>query len=94
MSRHRRGGCLRRAYTEEYLRVSMVYDPVFERKKHYEIVPSDRLKLIFAPKGAGSENTSRLAMIKLADGWKGVTRFVSETVKSQVPMLALPLRGV
>jgi len=51
---------------------------------HYEIVPRDRLK----------EKTSRLAMIKLADGWKGVARFVSETVKSQVPMRALPLRWV
>jgi fumarate hydratase subunit alpha len=70
-------GCLRGAYTEEYLRASMVYDPVFERKNlgdnllpiiHYEIVPGDRLKLIFALKGAGSENTSRLAMLKPADG--------------------------
>jgi fumarate hydratase subunit alpha len=54
---------VRRAYKEEYLRVSMVYDPVFERKNlrdnippiiHYEIVPRDRSNLIFAPKVEGS----------------------------------------
>jgi fumarate hydratase subunit alpha len=90
---------VRRAYTEGYLRASMVYDPVFERKNtkdntppiiHYEIVPGDRLKLIFAPKGAGSENTSRLAMLKPADGWEGVKRFVLETVKLAGPNACPP----
>jgi fumarate hydratase subunit alpha len=90
---------VRRAYTEGYLRASMVYDPVFERKNtkdntppiiHYEVVPGDRLKLIFAPKGAGSENTSRLAMLKPADGWEGVKRFVLETVKLAGPNACPP----
>jgi fumarate hydratase subunit alpha len=90
---------VRRAYTEGYLRASMVYDPVFERKNtkdntppiiHYEIVPGDRLKLIFAPKGAGSENTSRLAMLKPADGWEGLKRFVLETVKLAGPNACPP----
>jgi fumarate hydratase subunit alpha len=90
---------VRRAYTEGYLRASMVYDPVFERKNtkdntppiiHYEIVPGDKLKLIFAPKGAGSENTSRLAMLKPADGWEGVKRFVLETVKLAGPNACPP----
>jgi fumarate hydratase subunit alpha len=90
---------VRRAYTEGYLRASMVYDPIFERKNtkdntppiiHYEIVPGDKLKLIFAPKGAGSENTSRLAMLKPADGWEGVKRFVLETVKLAGPNACPP----
>lgn len=90
---------VRRAYTEGYLRASMVYDPVFERKNtkdntppiiHYEIVPGDKLKLIFTPKGAGSENTSRLAMLKPADGWEGVKRFVLETVKLAGPNACPP----
>jgi len=90
---------VKRAYTEGYLRASMVYDPVFERKNtkdntppiiHYEIVPGDKLKLIFAPKGAGSENTSRLAMLKPADGWEGVKRFVLETVKLAGPNACPP----
>jgi fumarate hydratase subunit alpha len=90
---------VRRAYMEGYLRASMVYDPVFERKNtkdntppiiHYEVVPGDRLKLIFAPKGAGSENTSRLTMLKPADGWEGVKRFVLETVKLAGPNACPP----
>ena len=90
---------VRRAYTEGYLRASMVYDPVFERRNtkdntppiiHYEIVPGDKLKLIFAPKGAGSENTSRLAMLKPADGWEEVKRFVLETVKLAGPNACPP----
>ncbi|MFN3471804.1 MAG: fumarate hydratase [Aquificaceae bacterium] len=90
---------VRRAYTEGYLRASMVYDPIFERKNtkdntpaviHYRIVPGDKLKLIFAPKGAGSENTSRLAMLKPADGWEGVKRFILETVKMAGPNACPP----
>ncbi len=90
---------VRRAYTEGYLRASIVYDPVFERKNtkdntpaviHYRVVPGDRLKLTFAPKGAGSENTSRLAMLKPADGWEGVKRFVLETVKLAGPNACPP----
>ncbi|MEJ5339398.1 MAG: fumarate hydratase [Aquificaceae bacterium] len=90
---------VRKAYTEGYLRASMVYDPVFERKNtrdntpaviHYRVVPGDRLKLTFAPKGAGSENTSRLAMLKPADGWEGVKRFVLETVKLAGPNACPP----
>ncbi|MEN3028561.1 MAG: fumarate hydratase [Aquificaceae bacterium] len=90
---------VRRAYTGGYLRASMVYDPVFERKNtkdntpavvHYRIVPGDRLRLVFAPKGAGSENTSRLTMLKPADGWEGVKRFVLETVKLAGPNACPP----
>ncbi len=91
---------VRKAYTEGYLRASMVYDPVFERKNtgdntppiiHYRVIPGDRIKIIFAPKGAGSENTSRLAMLKPADGWEGIKRFVLETVKLAGPNACPPL---
>lgn len=90
---------VRRAYKEGYLRASMVYDPVFERKNtkdntpavvHYRLVRGDKLRLTFAPKGAGSENTSRLAMLKPADGWEGVKRFVLETVKLAGPNACPP----
>jgi fumarate hydratase subunit alpha len=91
---------VRQAYTEGYLRASMVYDPVFERKNtkdntpaviHFFIVPGDKIRITFAPKGAGSENTSRLAMLKPADGWEGVKRFVLETVKLAGPNACPPL---
>ncbi len=91
---------VRRAYTEGYLRASMVWDPVFERKNtgdntpaviHYEIVEGDKIKIYFAPKGAGSENTSRLAMLKPADGWEGIKRFILETVKLAGPNACPPL---
>lgn len=91
---------IRRAYTEGYLRASMVYDPVFERKNtkdntpaiiHYRVVPGDRIRITFAPKGAGSENMSRLAMLKPADGWEGVKKFVLETVKLAGPNACPPL---
>jgi len=90
---------VRSAYTEGYLRASMVYDPVFERKNtkdntpaviHYRVVPGDKLRLVFAPKGAGSENTSRLAMLKPADGWEGVKKFILETVKLAGPNACPP----
>ena len=91
---------VRKAYTEGYLRASMVWDPVFERKNtgdntpaiiHYEIVEGDKLKITFAPKGAGSENTSRIAMLKPADGWEGVRKFILETVKNAGPNACPPL---
>jgi len=91
---------VREATREGYLRASMVWDPVFERKNtgdntpaviHCEIVPGDRVRVIVAPKGAGSENTSRLAMLKPADGWEGVKRFVLETVEMAGPNACPPL---
>lgn len=91
---------VRRATKEGYLRASMVWDPIFERKNtgdntpaiiHTEVVPGDRIKITVAPKGAGSENTSRLAMLKPADGWEGVKRFILETVKGAGPNACPPL---
>jgi len=91
---------VRRATKEGYLRASMVWDPLFERKNtgdntpaiiHTEIVPGDRIRIAVAPKGAGSENTSRLAMLKPADGWEGAKRFILETVKNAGPNACPPL---
>ena len=91
---------VRRATKEGYLRASMVWDPVFERKNtgdntpavvHTEVVPGDRIRIVVAPKGAGSENTSRLAMLKPADGWEGVKRFILETVRLAGPNACPPL---
>lgn len=76
-------------YQEGFLRKSIVRDPLNRVNTgdntpavvHLTQVPGDRLKLIFAPKGGGSENMSRLAMLKPADGLEGVKNFVVETVE-------------
>ena len=80
---------VRRGYGEGYLRKSIVGDPL--RRVNTEdntpaaitvrILPSDGLTITVAPKGAGSENMSRLGMLKPADGVEGVKKFVLETVK-------------
>ncbi|MEO2065952.1 MAG: fumarate hydratase, partial [Desulfurobacteriaceae bacterium] len=76
-------------YTEGYLRKSIVSDPLFDRKNtgdntpaviHYRIVPGDGVKITVAAKGGGSENMSRLAMLKPADGLEGVKKFILKTV--------------
>lgn len=80
---------VRRGYINGYLRKSMVVDPFLSRKNtndntpaiiHTEIVPGDKINIIFAPKGGGSENMSALRMLKPADGVEGIKRFVLETV--------------
>ena len=78
-----------RAQAEGYLRASVVRDPIFERDNtgdntpamlHIDSVSGEELKLTVLPKGAGSENMSRLAMLKPSDGVDGMTRFIIETV--------------
>jgi len=85
---------VREAYQEGYLRKSVVDDPVFERKNtktntpaiiYTDIVPGDKIKLLVMPKGFGSENMSAIAMLKPADGAKGIVDFVVETVKKAGP---------
>ena len=79
---------LKRGSAEGYLRSSILGDPLDRVNTgdntppviHVELVPGDRLKLTLAPKGGGSENMSRLAMLKPADGEEGVRRFVVETI--------------
>ncbi|MGI5962720.1 MAG: fumarate hydratase [Lawsonibacter sp.] len=80
---------VRRGYGEGYLRKSMVKDPL--RRVNTEdntpaaitlrLVPGDQCTLTVAPKGFGSENMSRLAMLKPADGVEGVKQFVVETAR-------------
>jgi len=85
---------VKEAYQEGYLRKSVVDDPVFERKNtktntpaiiYTDIVPGDKIKLLVTPKGFGSENMSAIAMLKPADGEKGIIDFVVETVKKAGP---------
>jgi len=79
---------IRKAYTEGYLRKSILDDPIRRKNTgdntpaviHYEVVPGDRIRLTFGAKGGGSENMSRQAMLKPADGLEGVKRFVLQTV--------------
>ena len=84
---------VRRGYGEGFLRKSIVADPL--RRVNTEdntpasitvrIVPGDRCAITVAPKGFGSENMSRLAMLKPADGVEGVKQFVVETVRLAGP---------
>ena len=84
---------VRRGYTEGYLRKSIVADPL--RRVNTEdntpasitvrIVSGDRCAITVVPKGFGSENMSRLAMLKPADGVEGVKRFVVDTVRLAGP---------
>jgi len=85
---------VRRGYTRGYLRKSIVSDPLFDRVNtkdntpsiiHTRIVPGNNIKIIFAPKGGGAENMSRLCMLKPADGVEGVKNFVIKTVKDAGP---------
>lgn len=79
---------VRRGYQEGYLRKS-VCDPITRKNTgdnapavvQYAIVPGDRIHLLFAPKGFGSENMSRLKMLTPSQGLDAVRRFVVETVK-------------
>lgn len=79
---------LRRGSAEGFLRNSILGDPLDRVNTgdntppviHVELVPGDRLKITLAPKGGGSENMSRLAMLKPADGEDGVKEFVLETL--------------
>ncbi|MDP8232955.1 MAG: fumarate hydratase, partial [Candidatus Zophobacter franzmannii] len=77
------------SYKDNYFRKSMAIDPCFNRENtgtnlpaviHYSIVEGDKLKLTVAPKGGGSENMSRIAMLKPSDGIGGIKKFVVDTV--------------
>ena len=91
---------VRRGYKNGYLRKSAVDDPFIARKNtgdntpaiiHTKIVPGDKIKLIFAPKGGGSENMSALAMLKPSDGVKGIKQFVLDTVEKAGPNPCPPI---
>jgi fumarate hydratase subunit alpha len=88
-----------RACRDARLRPSIVADPLFERRNtgdntpavlHVRLVPGDRVRITLDAKGAGSENMSRLAMLRPADGVEGVRRFVLETVERAGPNACPP----
>ena len=80
---------VKRGYTEGYLRKSIVADPVRGGNTgdntpaiiHLDLVLGDRLKMYIVPKGGGSENMSRIAMMKPADGIEGIKKFVVDGVR-------------
>jgi fumarate hydratase subunit alpha len=81
---------VRQGYGDGYLRKSIVERPFSARVNtrdntppviHTTLVPGDRLRIVVAPKGGGSENMSQLGMLKPADGREGVIRFVVESVR-------------
>lgn len=90
---------VRRGYLDGYLRKSVVSDPI-ERINTldntpavitYDVVMGDRLTITVAPKGAGSENMGRLAMLKPSDGLAGVKRFVLDAVETAGPNPCPPI---
>ena len=90
---------IRRGYTEGFLRKSVVSDPLIRENTkdntpgviHYSIVPGDRVKITVAPKGFGSENMSRIFMLKPADGEEGVKNAVLTAVKEAGPNACPPM---
>ena len=90
---------IRQGYEEGYLRKSVVGDPIIRKNTgdntpgiiHYEIVPGDRLEITVAPKGFGSENMSRIFMLKPADGIEGVKKAILETVEAAGPNACPPM---
>ena len=90
---------VRRGYSEGYLRKSVVADPLRRVNTgdntpamlYTEIVPGDRIELTVAPKGFGSENMSRLAMLKPSDGIEGVKAFILKTVEEAGPNPCPPI---
>ena len=90
---------VRQGYVEGYLRKSVVKDPI-ERENtkdntpaiiHYDIVPGDRIDITVAPKGFGSENMSRVFMLKPADGIEGVKEAILTAVKDAGPNACPPM---
>ena len=90
---------VRRGYVNGYLRKSVVKDPLIRENTgdntpaiiHVQIVPGSDLKIVVAPKGAGSENSSGLKMLKPADGKDGVVNFVLKTVEAAGPNACPPI---
>lgn len=90
---------IRQGYDEGYLRKSVVGDPLLRENTkdntpgviHYEIVPGEQLEITVAPKGFGSENMSRVFMLKPADGIEGVKQVILETVQNAGPNACPPM---
>lgn len=90
---------VRQGYKEGYLRKSVVSDPLLRVNTndntpaiiHYDIVPGDKLEITIAPKGFGSENMSRVFMLKPADGEEGVKAAVLQAVRDAGPNACPPM---
>ncbi len=90
---------VRQGYVEGFLRKSVVKDPLIRENTkdntpaiiHYEIVPGDKVKITVAPKGFGSENMSRVFMLKPADGIEGVKNAILTAVKDAGPNACPPM---
>ena len=90
---------VREGYTEGYLRKSIVKDPIYRENTkdntpaviHYSMVPGDKIKITVAPKGFGSENMSKVYMLKPADGIEGVKNAILTAVKEAGPNACPPM---
>ena len=90
---------VRQGYIEGYLRKSVVSDPLIRENTkdntpaviHYSIIPGDQIKITVAPKGFGSENMSRVFMLKPADGMEGVKKAIIAAVKEAGPNACPPM---
>ena len=90
---------VRQGYTEGYLRKSVVGDPIIRENTkdntpaviHYSIVPGNKVKITLAPKGFGSENMSRVFMLKPADGIEGVKNAILTAVQDAGPNACPPM---
>lgn len=90
---------VRRGYVEGYLRKSVVKDPIYRENTkdntpsviHFNIVPGDKVDITVAPKGFGSENMSRVFMLKPADGIEGVKEAILTAVKDAGPNACPPM---
>ena len=90
---------VRQGYTEGFLRKSVVRDPLDRVNTkdntpamiYYDLVPGDKLEITVAPKGFGSENMSRIKMLRPSDGVEGVKEFVLQTVEEAGPNPCPPI---
>lgn len=90
---------VRQGYVDGYLRKSVVKDPLIRENTkdntpaviHYDLVPGDKVKITVAPKGFGSENMSRIFMLKPADGIEGVKNAILIAVKDAGPNACPPM---
>ncbi len=90
---------VRRGYVDGYLRKSVVRDPIYRENTkdntpaviHFNIVPGDKVDITVAPKGFGSENMSRVFMLKPADGIEGVKDAILTAVKDAGPNACPPM---
>lgn len=90
---------VRRGYVDGYLRKSVVKDPIYRENTkdntpaviHFNIVPGDKVDITVAPKGFGSENMSRVFMLKPADGIEGVKEAILTAVKDAGPNACPPM---